>query len=333
MSKRQERLAIQEAFVPQERFTSLFPETSGNEVNGLGEKEIRPPSPMFWHPSDQHPYGELQQEVVGPLRGCPETAAAFAGEGHDLVEQTSERVEKSAKEWTSIVKEFVLAKEGDLVGITDVKPIYVFDGYEIKERMVIMIGVAMDYDRLNVLPPAYENPDSAVEVGHQYSRAARVCHRLTNFIREQGHAASACPGPRAGTLNMLAAAIDAGLGELGKHGSLINREFGASFRLSGVTTDLPLISDTPDNLGVDDFCMNCQICSEVCPPAAIFDPKQVVRGAEKWYVNFDKCIPYFGETLGCGMCIATCPWSKPGASEKLAQKMLKRREKANVPAE
>ncbi len=50
-----------------------------------------------------------------------------------------------------------------------------------------------------------------------------------------------------------------------------------------------------------------------------------MRGVEKWYVDFDKCIPYFDETLGCSICIAVCPWSRPGIAEGLVVKMARRR--------
>jgi epoxyqueuosine reductase QueG len=53
----------------------------------------------------------------------------------------------------------------------------------------------------------------------------------------------------------------------------------------------------------------------------------MVRGVEKWYVDFDKCIPYFNETHGCGICIAVCPWSRPGTAPRLAEKMLRRRKR------
>ncbi len=125
--------------------------------------------------------------------------------------------------------------------------------------------------------------------------------------------------------NVINGVDEAGLGELGKHGSMINDVWGASFRLAAVTTDLPLVPDAPREFGVDDFCTRCQVCVRLCPPDAIYDDKQLVRGARKWYVDFDKCIPYFNDTVGCGICIAECPWSLPGVAPRLVQKLLRRR--------
>jgi len=185
----------------------------------------------------------------------------------------------------------------------------------------------MDYEELRQAPASFEHPNAGVEVGRQYNRASRVARRLANYICEQGHYAKAWPGPYASGLSMMPAAIEAGLGELGKHGSLINREYGSSFRLSAVTTHMPLNYDEPADFGADDFCTRCQVCINACPPGAIVDLKQMVRGVEKWYVDFDACIPYFGETLACGICLAVCPWSKPGTAPALAEKMLRWRAK------
>jgi epoxyqueuosine reductase QueG len=100
---------------------------------------------------------------------------------------------------------------------------------------------------------------------------------------------------------------------------------GANFRLATVLTDLPLAVAEPLDIGVDDLCLGCRRCTIDCPPQAISDSKQLVRGVQKWYVDFDRCIPYFVKTSGCGICIQVCPWSLPGRGPGLSAKLLAKR--------
>lgn len=314
---------------PMKRFVDQFPEVSGNTINGLGESSVRRPSPFFWHPPDRQTHGALQQEVTDYHRRSAAVRTWFSpkppgGRGPDPVPQRKDKIVKKPSEWSRLVKDYTLHNESDLVGIAELDPDWIYEGYEIEEPWVIIIGVAMDYAELAEAPPSFENPRAAVVVAKEYNRAARACRKLRNFILSQGYVAKAYQGPYATALNMIPAAISAGLGELGKHGSLINREYGSSFRLSAITTDMPLTSDHPDNFGADDFCMRCQACANVCPPGAIANEKQLVRGIEKWYVDFDKCIPYFGEALGCAWCLSQCPWSRPGNSANLIQRLQRR---------
>ena len=70
---------------------------------------------------------------------------------------------------------------------------------------------------------------------------------------------------------------------------------------------------------------NClQDCVKTCPVDAIHSDKQLVRGATKWYVDFDHCIRYFVEHQGCAVCLPVCPWSRPGVAPRLAEKMTRR---------
>lgn len=317
---------------PKSNFTDLFPEISGNVVNGLGETKVRRPSPFFWHPPDRQTHGALQQEVIAYHRQSAEMRKYFSstppgGRGPKPVPQAKEKMSKSPEEWSRAIKEFALSHEGDLIGITAMDPLYIYEGYEIQHPHVIIVGVSMAYEELAQAPASFENPTAGTVVAKEYNRASRVSRSLANFILEAGYDAKAWPGPYASALSMMPAAIAAGLGQLGKHGSLINKTYGSAFRLSAVTTDLPLASDAPEDIGSGDFCLNCQICTNACPPAAISNDKQMVRGVEKWYVDFDKCIPYFGETLACGICLAVCPWSRPGTGQTLSEKMLRRRQK------
>ncbi len=310
-------------------FAALLPKhISGNTVNGLGEENLRRPSPFFWHPADRHEFGELQYEVIAIQRRSPEIIEYYshdAPRGPKEVEKAPAKVEKYAEDLTLAMKDFALAHEADLVGVTPMDPMYIYEGYELDHPWLIVFGVAMDHDELNNLPPTLDDPRNAVEVARQYNRAARVCREVTNFILAQGYDATAWAGPFASALSMMPGAIAAGLGTLGKHGSLINDVYGSAFRLSAVTTDMPLIADAPKDIGAEDFCANCQVCVKACPPGAIFPEKQTVRGERKWFVDFDKCIPYFGEALGCAICITKCPWSTPGRAPKLMDKMLSRR--------
>lgn len=315
-------------YAPLPKFLDALPDVSGNAVNGLGETKPRLATPFFWHPHSKQSFGELQDAVLEYHRlsaGVRATYSPKAPRGPRPVEQVPQRIEKDAVAWTADIKKFALENEADLVGIVPMNPEYVYEGYELNEPWLVMIGVAMEHERLNAAPDTLDEPTSAVEVGEQYNRAARVSRNLTNYIMEQGHYAKAYAGPYASALMMIPPAIAAGFGELGKHGSLINRQYGSSFRLSAVATEMPLLADAPDVFGADDFCSSCQVCTKACPPGAISETKQTVRGVNKWYVDFDKCIPYFGEALGCGICIGRCPWSKPGTAPRLAEKMLARR--------
>jgi epoxyqueuosine reductase QueG len=123
-------------------------------------------------------------------------------------------------------------------------------------------------------------------------------------------------------------AIGAGLGQLGKHGSMISEEHGSNFRLAAVLTDVPLAADDQVDLGVDDLCQVCRRCVDDCPPRAIFEEKQLVRGERKWYVDFDRCVPYFTKTYGCSICIEVCPWSEPGRGPALSRRLLARRQRS-----
>jgi epoxyqueuosine reductase len=299
---------------------------SGNPTNGLGETGVRRASPFFWHPPDHHPDGELQIAARTSSRRCPGAAPAFqaAYNRPELQPVASVRNEAPAEQLARQATAFALAHDTDAIGITPMDPLYVFEGYTLDDPWVIVLALAHNYDRLKEVPSDETNGVGVTDVGEQYARGTRASYELANWIRSQGYNAQPFPGPMADALLLIPPAIASGLGELGKHGSMISRDFGSGFRLAGVTTDMPLVATAPDRFGADEFCASCQICTRECPPDAIAPEKQMVRGVERWYVDFDKCIPYFAEAASCGICIAVCPWTRPDVRPKLLATMAKR---------
>lgn len=317
--------AKRKRYAPKPETLALL-KVSGNPINGLGETEPRQASPFFWHPPDQHPYGELQIVARQSSRKCPGSAEAFlaAYTYPEIVPVAESRSEASAEQLSQKATTFALSHEADAIGITPMDPLYVFEGYTVEEPWVIIVALAHNYERLKQVPSDETNGVGVCDVGDQYARGTRASYALANWIRSQGYQAKPYPGPSANALVLIPPAIASGLGELGKHGSLISRQFGSGVRLAAVTTDMPLVATQPDHFGGDEFCMTCQVCTRACPPEAIVEHKQMVRGVERWYVDFDKCIPYFAEAASCGICIAVCPWTRPDVRPKLLATMARR---------
>ena len=313
-------------FTPLPEVLAVLPDVSGNDINGLGDDTGRQPTPVLWHDPDILAHGELQTWFFA--NGCAPGADTHRLKNLQfmktpLPELAPTRPDWNAEKWTAEVKEAALAREADIVGIARLDQDWVFEGYEAPYDWIVVLGVAMDYACLSTAP----SEKSQAEVHKQYGRATRAAHSLAGWMRRHGWDASPHGGPFAGPVLMIPAAIAAGLGELGKHGSIINRQFGSSFRLACVLTDMPLIPDASDIFGADDFCKSCQICVRVCPVDAIYSEKQMVRGTMKWYVDFDECILYFVENNGCGICIGQCPWSQTGVAPRLAEKLTKRKKR------
>lgn len=318
--------ASKPVFVPNPEQMALMPDISGNSLNGLGETEVRRPLPIYWQNPELTPFGPLMEWFYSQIPDDENMHAAYGERKQimaiEVAPVADRRQEKSAGEWVRLIKEIGLESGGDIIGIATLRPEWVIEPFEVPYETVIMIAVAMDYDALKCAP---EIP-AAVEVIRQYNRGHKVSRALASWIHRQGWNAIAYGGSGDNLpILLIPPALECGFGELGKHGSVINRDFGSRLRLAAVVTDLPLIPDNKDELNVDDFCLNCKACQNACPTDAIGPSKQMVRGVSKWYVDFDRCLPYFNENMGCAICLAACPWSRPGVAENLIGKIAHKR--------
>jgi ferredoxin len=306
-----------------------WPAISGNAINGVGEALPRRPSPVYWHAPDATPHGPLQRWFYGRTADVGPALAEARMDRQRAIDAPLAPVaalsdERSAEARTAEVKRVALDSGADDVGVTAMRPEYVFEGHEVPSQpWMIVIALAQDYGAMKDAPSAR----ALVEVTRQYARGIRAAKAIANWLRGQGHPSVPYGGPMAGSFLLIPAAIESGLGELGKHGSLIHRKLGSNFRLACVLTDAPLVADRRDDFGAGDFCARCRVCSDACPPDAIAPERQLVRGEVRWYVDFDKCLPYFNENLSCAICLAVCPFSRPGDGPRLVAKLGARRER------
>ncbi len=296
---------------------------SGNVINGLGVTEKQPATQIF-HGSGARELEWRQLEyffaLINPLKvyWLNLVNRWMLRKADGPIAKTKVTVDDSSA-MAKDIKSRAIGFGAGTVGITAMTEQATYRGGTINYPTAIVVLVPMDSEEM-----AYVTTNRAgAETMRAYMEISRTVISLAEHIRSLGWRARAyCEGA---DLLHIPLAIDAGLGQLGKHGSLICKEYGSGMRIATVLTDLPLALDSPIDIAVDDLCIGCRRCTLDCPVDAIGDSKEMVRGEEKWYVDFDKCAPYFTATVGCGICIEVCPWTKPGRGPGLSEKLLSKR--------
>ncbi|MFI5237377.1 MAG: tRNA epoxyqueuosine(34) reductase QueG [Ignavibacteriales bacterium] len=118
-------------------------------------------------------------------------------------------------------------------------------------------------------------------------------------------------------------AVRAGIGWLGKHTNVINREKGSWFFIANLITNYEFDYSEP----IPDFCGSCTACIDACPTNAII---------QEYMVDANKCISYLtienkkeipeefkgkfeNWLFGCDICQDVCPWNQKFPIESLVK--------------
>ena len=226
---------------------------------------------------------------------------------------------KDTEKMSNEIKKTAIYYGAYQVGITSINDNWIYSKnmddelIEIPEeyKFAIVMTVKMDGFAIKTSPSF----KACLATGLAYSQMAFLVSCMAEFIRNLGYKAIPMGNDTALSIPL---AIDAGLGELGRHGLLITPEYGPCVRICKVFTDLPLKTDKPITFGVTEYCKSCQECVKACEADAIQKEDEPSfktaclsnrQGVLRWAVNQDKCYKFWIENGGdCSNCIAACPF-------------------------
>lgn len=220
---------------------------------------------------------------------------------------------------TEEIKKRILYFGADMVGIARVKPEHYYThrgrpldvwGQIVEDHAshAIVFAVEMDEEMINTAPGV----ESGIEGVKSYVNVAMIGLWISYYIRSFGYEARThMDGNYLSMVQKMA--VDAGLGEIGKSGLVLTRRFGPRIRLGAVTTNMELLTDERDKIGVEDVCLKCMRCVEKCPSKAIPEGgRTLVDGQMEWpAINPEKCYMVWSRMgTDCSICMAECPFNE-----------------------
>ncbi len=252
-------------------------------------------------------------------------------------EGATRKSQASAEEHTAELKRAGRFLGADAVGICEYDERWVYTHNYSRQKLaakamdlpadlthVVVIVNEMDRATIETVPSAL----SGAATGQGYSRDIISVLSTTQYIRNLGYRAVASLNDTALSIPL---ALQAGLGQYGRHGLLITPEYGPRVRIAKIFTDLPLLADQPIDFGVTETCNICQRCSTACPVKAIsfeepnFDTHDGIshlKGVKKWTINAKQCFKFWAnQGTDCSICIRVCPYNRDFS--KLSNRVLR----------
>ena len=191
----------------------------------------------------------------------------------------------------------------------------------LEPRTCRVISARMDYlaphtEPLRILDTPQQAYVSRYALGRDYHkvlrrRLAKLAGRINDALPEHRFRAFTDTAP----VLEKALAEKAGLGWMGKHTLLLNKQAGSWFFLGEIYTNAPLAVDTTT---VEDACGKCSACITVCPTEAIVAPHKLdaTRCISYLTIEHKGAIPEalraaMGNRIyGCDDCQLYCPWNR-----------------------
>jgi epoxyqueuosine reductase len=192
---------------------------------------------------------------------------------------------------------------------------------DLQPGTVRVISARMDYaprgirGAWDVINDAERGYVSRYALGRDYhklmrNRLQKLAERIAGVTGPFGHRVFTDSAP----VLEKALARNAGLGWIGKHTLLLDRDAGSWFFLGEIYTDLPLPTDAAPSA----HCGTCTRCIDICPTRAIIAPYQLDARRCISYLTIElrgsipeDLRPLIGNRIfGCDDCQLVCPWNK-----------------------
>ncbi|MDN6073583.1 MAG: tRNA epoxyqueuosine(34) reductase QueG [Enterobacterales bacterium] len=194
--------------------------------------------------------------------------------------------------------------------------------HELHPGTLRVISVRMNYLPANAsFAKTLKNPQlgyvSRYALGRDYHKLLRNrLKRLGDMIQEYcvGIDVNSRPFVDSAPILERPLAAKAGIGWVGKHSLILNKEAGSWFFLGELLLDLPLPVDKPQ----EEQCGRCVACITTCPTGAIVEPYVVDarRCISYLTIELESAIPeefrpLMGNRIyGCDDCQMICPWNR-----------------------
>ena len=193
------------------------------------------------------------------------------------------------------------------VGVTKFDPLLTMKPYLSDEALgdrVIVCALAQNWEAIQGIPSdRHERAHFEGDV-----RVQLLTIGLADYLTDLGYIASAS---RANGM-VVAYGVEAGLGQLGLNGQLLTPFAGSRTRLAMITTNAPLVFDSPIDFGIPAICDMCKSCVRNCPSGAIRSKREFHRGVYKAKIKLERCLPVIAQSHGCSVCIKVCPVQRYG---------------------
>ncbi|MBM7615468.1 4Fe-4S binding protein [Alkaliphilus hydrothermalis] len=181
-------------------------------------------------------------------------------------------------ELTNYIQQKALKEEALLTGVTKIRrvePVILF-AFPFTEKWFLNVPLL-----------------SSKMLAKDYLRSRHVQDQVASILKGEGYTAHyKTVLSLFGDFRPLA--VSAGMGEWGRNGIVVNKDYGAGLLFAALFTNAPLTPTKTENQPEGEHCISCGECIRSCPADAFYN--------NQFHLN--RCIPY--SIRGCAECLKVC---------------------------